>query len=72
MAFYILLGIAIGIVGTVIWYNRRTDGFVVVYMPEDPEESPYMGFKFNKHSGEIYKRRSVRFAVKTEELNSQK
>jgi len=71
MIIYILAGVLIGIAGTIAWYNRKSYGTVVVYVPSNPEEPSYLGFKVDKNTSEMYSKSSVRFKVRVENINSQ-
>jgi hypothetical protein len=72
MFYYLLAGIVLGVVGTIIFTKRKTYGTVIVFYPDDPAEPPCLGFKINRNSNDICKQKRVEFDVKVEQLNSQK
>lgn len=72
MFYYLLAGLLIGVVGTLLLSKRKSYGTVIVYFPEDPAEPPYLGFQHNNNTYGISNQKRVEFDVKVEYLNSQK
>ena len=72
MIYGLLVGLLIGMVSTIIWSRRRTYGTVIVYFPDDPLESPYLGFKVDKSTIDIATKNRVQFNVEIDHLDSQK
>jgi hypothetical protein len=71
MIFYLLLGVLIGVVVTLICTRTKTYGTVIVYLPEDVGEPLYMGFKLNENTINICSKKQVKLNVDVQRLNSQ-
>lgn len=72
MVFYLLAGILIGAIITLIIVKLRNDGTLVVYIPGYIEEPPYLSCELNKQVEDICAKRAVRFKVEVRCLDSQK
>lgn len=69
---FALLAVLLGVVLTLVFIRRRSAGTLKVYVPDDPDESPYLYVELDESIESISKRDMVLFTVDIKALNSQR
>lgn len=72
MVYCILAGILLGAIITLILVRMFSDGDLVVYIPDYPDEPPYLSSEWNKPIGQVLNKKRVTLKVVIRHLNSQK
>ena len=72
MIFYILLGILLGVIATVLFIRRRTDGDLVINIPDYEDEVPILTSEWNIPIQFVMSKKNVRMKVVVRQLNTRK
>lgn len=72
MVLYILLGILIGVVATILITKRRPDGDLIVNIPDYEDEVPILTAEWNTPIQFIMSKKNVRMKVVVRQLNTRK
>lgn len=70
MGWYLLLAFALGVAVPCIWIACRNVGTMQVYIPNDPDDMPYVAPDFSKGANFIRSKKYIVFKVETKHLNS--
>lgn len=72
MVFYILLGILLGVIVTILITRRRSDGDLIVNIPDYEDEVPILTAEWNTPIQFIMGKKNVRMKVVVRQLNTRK
>ena len=71
MIVYCVIAFVLGIIIALIVTRNKPCGVLKVYIPDYPEEPPYLYVELSKSISEISKEKNVKFKVDMTNINSQ-
>lgn len=67
-----IMGVVLGAIFTLLIVRRSKSGVLKVYIPDDPEEQPYLYVELNKPVGLICDEQQVLFTVDVKNIKTHK